>query len=133
MSTSVLLNMEFLTCNHSVDILDLSETWLSSSKRSSDFLVPGFQPPIRRVRTTSLGDGVAACIRYVLSVTLTDVPSHLGLSIEDLCFKVRLTARTKLNVIVTYRPPGPGADSYFSQLGTLVDLSRRIITHHCVL
>ena len=76
--------MEILACNHSVDILGLGETWLSSSKRSSDFLIPGFQPPIRRDRTISLGGGVAAYIRDGLSVTLIDVPSHLGLSIEAL-------------------------------------------------
>ena len=83
--------MEILTCNHSVDILGFSETWLSSSKRSSDFLIPGFQPSIRRDRTTSLGGGVAAYIRNGLSVPLIDVPSDLGLSIDALCFKVHLT------------------------------------------
>lgn len=122
---SRLLDLEILSASHHLDILCISETWLSSTKRSSDILLPGFQPPFRRDRPTSTGGGVAAYIKEGLSVTPILLPPHLNNSIECLCLKVHLTRRTKVNVVVTYRPPGSKADSYFMQLDAITDFIQK--------
>jgi len=114
-----LLDLEILTANHFVDILCLTETWLTSSKSSSSILIPGFQTPFRRDRPNRPGGGVAVYVRNGLSASLLNLPPNV--SIESLCLCIHTSKRKKLNVIATYRPPGPASQCFFSELDHLID------------
>lgn len=117
-----LTSLEILTCNHNVDILCLSETWLSSKKSNKEILIPGFQPPFRRDRLDSLGGGVAIYVKDCLAASLCHPNPSLQTSIECLGINISLSRRTKLAILVAYRPPRACADAFCSELDNIVDL-----------
>lgn len=116
---SRLLDLQLLCNNHSIDILCLTETWLSDSKPNNSISLPGFQPPLRRDRPNCTGGGVAVYVKNDLPVSRLKVPP--GSSSETLCLAVRLSKRKKLIIIVSYRPPGPGAAEYCADLDQVLD------------
>lgn len=121
-ASSRLLELEILTANHNIDILCLTETWLSKSKPNNSVILPGFQPPFRRDRPNRPGGGVAIYVRNGLSATHMHLPSTF--TSETLCLTVHHSKRKKMIVVVSYRPPGPGADKYCSELDNILDFVR---------
>ena len=113
-----LLDLEILSISHNIDVLCLSETWLSSSILSSSISLPGFQLPLRRDRPENKNGGVAVYVRNNLSVKLVSLPESL--TIECLCINIQITQRTKLNIVVAYRSPSFPADVFFEELDTAV-------------
>ncbi len=99
-----LLDLEILCANNDIDILCLTETWLSSSNAKpgcSNLNLPGFQPPIRCDRVHKRGGGVAVYVRRGLTATPVSFPDIL----EAVCLKVLLPQRKFLHVVAIYRPP----------------------------
>lgn len=116
---SRLLDLEILTANKAIDVLCLTETWLTNKKHSNTISLPGFQIPFRKDRLGSAGGGVAVYVRNGLSASLILPPPSTN--VECLCIMISLTSRTKLAVIVAYRPPGPGADAFCADLDVFLD------------
>ena len=108
-----LLDLEILSATHDIDILCLSETWLSPSyaKNGSSLLdLPGFQPPVRCDRTQRRGGGVAIYVRRGLPITCMPINSQL----EAVCLKIHINQRKFIYVVSLYRPPkGPLSSSDF--------------------
>lgn len=117
---SRLLDLEILTANHDIDVLCLSETWLTNKKHSNTVSIPGFQLPFRKDRVHSVGGGVAVFVKNGLSASATLPPPTVH--IECLCITISLTSRTKLAVVVAYRPPGTSADTFCADLDQFLDM-----------
>ena len=113
-----LVDLEILCANNSVDILCLSETWLSPSHSSSTLKLHGFQPLFRRDRPCGSHGDVGIYVRNSLSVTPLPLPP--AINIECLCLCIHLTRRTKMNVIVGYRAPSSPPEPFFTQLDEVV-------------
>ena len=113
-----LVDLEILCANNNVDILCLSETWLSPSHSSSTLKLNGFQPLFRRDRPCGSHGGVGIYVRNSLSVTPLPLPP--AINIECLCLCIHLTRRTKMNVIVGYRAPSSPPEPFFTQLDEVV-------------
>ena len=96
-----LVDLEILCANNNMDILCLSETWLSPSHSSSTLKLNGFQPLFLRDRPCGSHGGVGIYERNSLSVT--PPPLTPTINIECLCLCIHLTRHTKMNVIVGYR------------------------------
>ena len=118
-ATSRLLDLEILTITHSIDVLCLTETWLTKTKLSSCISLPGYQLPFRRDRCGAPGGGVAIYVRTGIAAKVISLPTNIN--IEVLCLQIMISCKIKLNVIVAYRPPGSGADAFFNQLDEVID------------
>lgn len=118
---SRLLDFEILTANHSIDILCITETWLTAHKPSTQYLIPGFQPPFRRDRPTGPGGGVAVYVRSSLHTSPVQLPPSI--SIECLSLSIRLSKKTKLSIITAYRPPASNHEDFSAQLSQVTDIS----------
>ena len=75
-----LLELGILTASHSIDVLCLSETWLSADRAppSSNIMLPGFQLAARRDRAVGRGGGVAIYVRNGVAAA----PLPLSCSVE---------------------------------------------------
>ena len=102
-----LLDLEIMCANHGIDVLCVSETWLSSTRAglgSASVNLPGFQTPFRCDRSRASGQtggGVAVYVRCGIPVVSVDFSSEL----EAVCVELRLSPRKSLQVIAIYRPP----------------------------
>ena len=96
-SKARLLDLELLCVNHNLDILCLSETWLSQSHPSATLSIHGFQLPFRRDSPDDPHGGVAVYVRNSLSSTLLPLPHTI--TIECLCIQILITSSTKLNIL----------------------------------
>ena len=77
-----LLDLEILCAAHDVDVLCVTETWLSSSivKQNSSLLnLPGFQPRVRCDRANRRGGGVPVYVRCGLHAIPEDFSNQLKL------------------------------------------------------
>ena len=86
LAESRLIELESLCAAQNIDVLCLSETWLSPSRAkpgASLVNIPGFQPPFRRDRLHGRGGGVAVYVRNGLNAVSTNmlgtVPKFLHL------------------------------------------------------
>ena len=102
-----LLDLEIMCVNHNVDVLCVSETWLSPSRAASSapVIIPGFHAPFRRDRPSGTrGGGVAVFVRSGLSVSSVSLPSEL----EAVCVQLHLPKRKSMYIAAVYRPPSGG-------------------------
>ena len=95
-----LLDLEILSSIHNVDILCLSETWLSATRAptSASIPLPGYQVAARRGRLDRRGGGVVIFARNELSVTPLLLPPSL--CIECTGVQLSLTRRRKLTILL---------------------------------
>ena len=106
LSTGRLLELEVLCYVNDVDVLCVTETWLSPQriKEGASLLnIPGYLPPFRCDRLHKRGGGVAVFVRRGLHVS----PMPLSPGLEALGIVLHLPKNKKLNVISVYRPPRP--------------------------
>ena len=67
LANSKLLDLEILCASADIDVLCVTETWLSSKVGSSQVCIPGFQPPFRCDRSAGQrGGGAAVYVRVGL-------------------------------------------------------------------
>lgn len=99
-----LLDLELLCATEDIDVLCVTETWLSSSSAAALLNLPGFQPPVRCDRSNLRGGGVAVYVRCGLPAVQVDFHSQL----EAVCIQLRLPRRRTVYIVTVYRPPrGP--------------------------
>ena len=115
-----LLDLEILSPIHNVDILCLSETWLSATRAptSASIPLPGYQVAARRDRLDRRGGGVVIFARNELSVTPLLLPPSL--CIECTGVQLSLTRRRKLNILFAYRPPNSSMVDFLEELDTVM-------------
>ena len=110
---------EFILDN-SLDLLSLSETWLSSDTPPSilnSFTPPGFSL-IHQPRLSGLGGGVAFVFRSSLKSTRIPLPSFS--SFEALCLRLSL-ASSSINFLTIYRPPSASSATFLSEFSDLLE------------
>ena len=115
-----LMDLEILCANHDIDILCVTETWLSASSTplgSNLINLAGFQPPFRRDRSGRRGGGVAMYFRKGLTATMIPFPN----SIESTCIKIILSKRKHIYVTTIYRPPGSTSVDVITDLQAGID------------
>ena len=98
LATTRLLDLEILCANHDIDILCVTETWLSTKSTplgSSLITLPGYQSPFRRDRSGRRGGGVAMYVRN--GITATVIPFQEN--IESSCVKVSLSKRRHIYIV----------------------------------
>ncbi len=125
-----LLDLELLAATNSIDIICITETWLTSSHRSPH--LPGFQPIFRRDRDSGRrGGGVAIFVRSGIHVTVKNFAPEL----ETICLEVHLPRRKKLLLVTAYRPPksDQNVSDFISSFETALDsLQRTAKTIFCL-
>ncbi len=107
--------------DNSIDVLCLSETFLSSSRSDNDILIPGYQRPIRNDRPTFGGGSVV----YV-SNDLHAKRNRLFESkdIEIIALELS-TGRNRILLFVAYRSPSDPIDyDFWNCLQTCIDEGR---------
>ena len=132
LADSRLTELEILCANQDIDVLCLSETWLSSSRAKAGanvINIPGFQPPFRCDRLHSRGGGVAVYVRTGLNAVLSDAQS----SLESVSLVLHLPGKRKVSILAVYRPPNSDCSSFLSDLdATLSSLKRSASFLTCV-
>jgi len=103
-----------------IDILALSETWLSSDSPPS--ILNSLTPPdfslIHVPRQHRTGGGLALVYRSTLNVSLISLPSFL--SFEAMCTRVSLPS-TSLLLLNIYHPPSCSKANFISDFSTLLE------------
>ena len=121
-----LLDLEIMCANHGIDVLCVSETWLSSTRAGLGFAsvnLPGFQTPFRCDRSRASGQtggGVAVYVRCGIPVVSVDFSSEL----EAVCVELRLSPRKSLQVIAIYRPPKSDFEKFLDHFDTALTCLR---------
>ena len=114
LSPSRLLDVDILTAVHNIDVLCLSETWLSALTPTSYINLNGFYLASRRDRQDRRGGGVAIFVRNHLIVSPLSLSSSTN--IECTGVQIALSKRRKLNIITAYRPPDFPAATFIDDL-----------------
>ncbi len=91
-----------LTASRNIDVIVLTETWLSSQIEDSELTISGYSL-LRRDRKIGIHGGKAAFIKSTFShETVADTCDD---QLEVLAFKVYGPREIQLDIIVVYRPP----------------------------
>ena len=103
---------------HKFDLFAFSETWLNPNIPDDSILIPGYNMPLRKDRTTSRGGGVALYVaNYLHAIRRFDFESAF---IECLWAEIAVN-RYKFLCGVCYRPPNQSAEVLAEFFGCLQD------------
>src|SRR5437899_8166131 len=110
---------EFLS-DHSIDILALTETWLTPETLPSTLnsLTPPGYSIIHSPRLQGKGSGLGLIFRSFLKVSTVSLP--LFSSFESLCVRLT-TASTSFTLLVIYRPPCSNFTLFQAEFSTLLE------------
>ena len=107
---------------HKFDIFAFSETWLNSNIPNDSILIPGYNTPLRKDRTTSRGGGVALYVAsYLHAVRRLDLES----AFTECLWAEIVVNRYKFLCGICYRPPNQSAEEvaeFFESLQNSPDL-----------
>src|SRR5215469_10066048 len=108
----------FILCN-SIDILLLTETWLSSDSPPSvlNSLTPPGYSISHQPRSAGRGGGLAVIFRSCLSIS--DIALPVLSSFESLCFSLTLSAQS-FTFIGVYRPPSSSLSEFLDDFPVLL-------------
>ncbi len=107
--------------DNTVDVLCLSETFLSNSRSDNDITIPGFQKPIRNDRP-AFGGGSIVYVSDALYAKRK--PLLESTDIEIIATELN-TGRNKILLYVAYRPPSDPIDyDFWNSLQTCIDEGR---------
>ena len=125
-----LLDLEILVNLHDIDVLCLSETWLSADRAptSCSINLPGFQLAARRDRPDRHGGGVAIYVRQQISFTSLSVST----AIECVGIQLLLSKSQKLNILSVYRPPGSSMEIFLEELESFLSSTRCLVHPLCI-
>ena len=107
-----------LVVSKCIDLLGITETWLTTRETSSDLaeMTPHGFSFLQTPRVSKRGGGVGLFVSNVFKLTPISLPSQS--SFEFLSGKLKC-GRACLNILNIYRPPGP-ASSFFGELQDLL-------------
>ena len=110
---------EFIT-DHKIDILPLSETWLSPDSLPSTLnsLTPSDFSLIHSPRPHGTGGGLAVIYRSCLNVKKISLPVFS--SFESLCIQLTI-ASSSFTILSIYRPPALSKSTFSSEFSTLLE------------
>lgn len=108
--------IEHLLCDSNIDILGMSETWLSSSSPEAAILLPGCT--VFRQDRNGKGGGVLLNVENLLKCTQLMAPSDV--KIEYVSVKVSLFSEMSFIIICLYCPPSARSD-FYDQLKLLLN------------
>ena len=110
---------EFIS-DHDIEILSLSETWLSSDALPSTLnaLTPPNFSIVHQPRLTGKGGGVAFIYRSFLKTSRITLPTFT--SFEALCIQVSISSST-FKLITIYRPPSSGTSIFMQEFTSLIE------------
>ena len=120
-----LLDLEILTTVNDIDVLCVTETWLSAGcvkHGSARINLPGFQAPFQcDCPDGRRGGGEAVYVRVGLCATQITLPGTL----EAVCVRLSLCHRRVVDIFAVYRPPN-------FDMSTFIDrLDSEILSVHC--
>ena len=119
LAESHLIELESLCAAQNIDVLCLSETWLSPSRAKPGAIlvnIPGFQPLFRRDRLHGRYGGVAVYVRNGLNAVSTNMCTDL----ECVKITLHLPGKEKVTVVAVYRPPNFDRSSFVSELDSIL-------------
>ncbi len=93
-----------LTASRNIDVIVLTETWLSSQIEDSELTMSGHSR-LRRDRRIGVHGGVAAFIKPTFSHENVADSISCHDKLEVLAFKIHGAKDVQLDIIVVYRPP----------------------------
>ena len=115
-----LIDLEILCGNYDIDVLCLTETWLSTSSVPTGSClvnIPGFQAPIRCDRSDRRGGGVAIYVKNGISATTVKFHDKL----ESACIKISSSKRKHAYIVTIYRPPKVNPTDFITHLQSGID------------
>ncbi len=92
-----------LTASRNIDVIVLTETWLSSLIEDSEHTMSGYSL-LRRDRRIGVHEGVAAFIKSTFSHETVADSILWDDQLEVLAFKIYGPREIQLDIIVVYRP-----------------------------
>ena len=112
----------FLCCSNKIDIICLSETFLSSCVPDSSLSIPGYHSPIRADRASESGGGLLIYVSSKLSVK--QFPSNeFSSHIQTLHVRISSSFCSAFDLVSVYRPPSSPVDSTIALLDYLEPFS----------
>lgn len=110
---------EFIT-DHSLDILALTETWLSPNTLPSTLnsLTPPSYSILHSPRLSGKGGGLALIYRSHLKIQIVSIPQFS--SFESFCVRFSISS-TSYTILTIYRPPLTSKSLFNSELSTLLE------------
>ena len=112
LADSRLLDLQILTEVHNIDVLCVTETWLTSRHADSAVSLKGYQPPLRFDRPSRRGGGAAVYLRH----GLTALSISLSGELEAVALRLFLGNRSLLDFVCLYRPPDVHMFMFISNL-----------------
>lgn len=109
--------IEHLLIDSNIDILGISESWLTPKSPTAAVNVQGYNT-FRRDRETGKGGGVLANVKSHLKCELISWPQEVN--IECIGLNVTLSSSMSFTVICMYRPPS-AKDIFYNQLETVLN------------
>ena len=106
--------------NNNIDILTLSETWLSTDTPSATLnsLTPANFSLLHTPRPLRIGGGVACIFRSAL--TICNLPTPDFTSFEYQCLRLTLQS-SSLTILNIYRPPSSSKTTFLTEFSTLLE------------
>lgn len=119
LSAGRLTDLEILCWNYDIDILCVTETWLSPTVKEGATLINlnGFLPPLRCDRTHKRGGGVAIYVRKGLNAIRKD----LNVNLEAICLEIKLSRKKNVFVIAVYRPPNENLSAFIYNMDLVLE------------
>jgi hypothetical protein len=109
-----------LISDHSIDILALTETWLSSDTPSSvlNSLTPPNYSIMHSPRLNSKGGGLALIYRSYLKISKLFIPTFS--SFEAMCVQITISSFS-CTLLTIYRPPSLAKSQFISDFSSLLE------------
>ena len=107
-----LLDLQILTEVHNIDVLCVTETWLTSRHADSAVSLKGYQPPLRFDRPSRRGGGAAVYLRH----GLTALSISLSGELEAVALRLFLGNRSMLDLVCLYCPPDVDTSMFIANL-----------------
>ncbi len=101
--------LRVLTASRNIDIILITESWLSSKIDDRELSLTGYSL-LRRDRRIGIHWGVAAFVKSSLSYETLADPMSREEHLELFAFKLHGPRQTQLDVILVYSPPSQSSD-----------------------
>ena len=109
--------MEHLLSDSNIDILGVSESWLTHSSSTAAISIPGYNV-FRKDRETGRGGGILIYVRDKFKCELIRWPKEVN--VECIGLNISLSSAMYFTVICVYRPPS-AKDVFYDHLKTILN------------
>ena len=107
-----LLDLQILTQLHNIDVLCVTETWLTRRHADRAISLKDYQHPLRFDRPSRRGGGAAVYLRHGLTALSISLLGEL----EPVALRLFLRNRSMLDLVRLYRPPDVDMSVFISNL-----------------